>query len=198
MVLGCAGWGASAARKSPSPGQELRLWPGSAPGSSHLNLTERVVDSGGPADPQRTISQIDVPTILAYLPARPNRTAAVIIPGGGYKGLVIDTGHRQRRHQLCLRRAANRVTTAPNALATCTAYDPTPPAAPMTSTFCPGWTLPASRTAIRAVPPEVGTAAACSKLRFAGVTKPLVGARSDPRDMSVGPDQHGSRRGHGT
>src|SRR5215210_2418746 len=60
------------------------------------------------------------------------------------------------------------VTTAPNALASCTAYDPTPPAAPMIRTFCPGWSLPASRRPLRAVMPEIGTAAACSKLRFAG------------------------------
>src|ERR671918_648956 len=33
---------------------------------------------------------------------------------------------------------ATPVTWAPNALASCTANDPTPPAAPMTSTRCPG------------------------------------------------------------
>src|SRR5215204_4619331 len=61
------------------------------------------------------------------------------------------------------------VTAAPNALASCTAYVPTPPAAPMMSTFCPGWSLPASRRPLRAVIPEIGTAAACLKLRFAGL-----------------------------
>ena len=33
------------------------------------------------------------------------------------------------------------VTSAPNALAICTANVPTPPAAPMINTFCPGFTL---------------------------------------------------------
>src|SRR3712207_7737470 len=53
------------------------------------------------------------------------------------------------------------VTTAPNALASCTAYDPTPPAAPIMRTFCSGWSLPASRRPLSAVTPETGTAAAC-------------------------------------
>ncbi len=60
------------------------------------------------------------------------------------------------------------VTCAPNALASCTAYAPTPPAAPMTRTSCPAWILPAFRSACRAVTAEIGTAAACSKLRFFG------------------------------
>jgi hypothetical protein len=64
---------------------------------------------------------------------------------------------------------ATPVTWAPNVLASWTANDPTPPAAPMTSTVCPGWTAPSSRTAWRAAKPEMGTAAACSKLRLAGM-----------------------------
>src|SRR5215468_2841145 len=61
------------------------------------------------------------------------------------------------------------VTLAPDALAICTAKDPTPPAAPMTITCCPGCTRPLSRTACTAVTPEMGTAAACSKDRLTGL-----------------------------
>ena len=61
------------------------------------------------------------------------------------------------------------VTSAPKALASCTANVPTPPDAPMIRTFCPGWTWPVSRSACRAVGAEMGTAAACSKVRFAGL-----------------------------
>ena len=43
------------------------------------------------------------------------------------------------------------VTSAPNALAICTANVPTPPDAPLTSTLCPGWTCPLSRSACNAV-----------------------------------------------
>src|SRR5512132_3803245 len=61
------------------------------------------------------------------------------------------------------------VTSAPKALASCTAKLPTPPDAPMITTFCPGLTPPVSRTAWRAANPEIGTAAACSKVRLAGL-----------------------------
>jgi hypothetical protein len=45
---------------------------------------------------------------------------------------------------------------------------PAPPAAPMTSTCCPAWTSPSSRSAWRAANPEMGTAPACSKPRVVG------------------------------
>src|SRR5207237_8067624 len=81
-----------------------------------------------------------------------------------------------RLDQVHLRRAAHTpVTDAPNAFAICTAREPTPPAAPITSTVCPGRTFPSSRTARRAVVPELGTAAACSKVRFAGFGTSLSG-----------------------
>src|SRR6266496_3488979 len=61
------------------------------------------------------------------------------------------------------------VTSAPSAAAICTAYVPTPPAAPLTSTRCPARTAPTSRIPRRAVPPAIGTAAACSKVRLTGL-----------------------------
>ena len=66
------------------------------------------------------------------------------------------------------------VTSAPKALAIWTAKVPTPPEAPMISTFCPGSTRAWSRTACRAVSAETGTAAACSKERFAGLGASLL------------------------
>ena len=60
------------------------------------------------------------------------------------------------------------VTSAPNAFAICTANVPTPPDAPMISTFCPGCTFALSRTACNAVTAEMGQAVARSKERFAG------------------------------
>ena len=67
------------------------------------------------------------------------------------------------------------VTSAPIAFAICTAKVPTPPEAPMISTFSPAWTRPWSRTACRAVDPETGTAAACSNERFVGFGASLAG-----------------------
>src|SRR5579859_7559522 len=61
------------------------------------------------------------------------------------------------------------VTSAPYALAIWTANVPTPPDAPMISTFCPACTCARSRTAWSAARAETGTAAAWSKERFAGL-----------------------------
>jgi hypothetical protein len=61
------------------------------------------------------------------------------------------------------------VTCAPNALAICTANVPTPPDAPLIRTLCPAWIRPLSRSACKAVKPATGTAAACSKVRLAGL-----------------------------
>src|SRR5918993_1949213 len=60
-------------------------------------------------------------------------------------------------------------TPGPDALASWTANHPTAPAAPMTRTCCPGWTSPTSRTPWSAANPEMGTTAASSKLRAAGL-----------------------------
>src|SRR5918995_2636383 len=67
------------------------------------------------------------------------------------------------------------VTCAPNALAICTANDPTPPAAPITNTFCPDRTFPTLLRPWSAVNPVVGTVAASSKLRFVGLGASRLG-----------------------
>ncbi len=75
--------------------------------------------------------------------------------------------------------AHTAVTSAPKALASCTANVPTPPDAPVISTCCPGWTCPRSHTGCRAVKPETPTAAACSKARLAGLrASAFSGARA--------------------
>src|SRR5881296_3239407 len=60
------------------------------------------------------------------------------------------------------------VTSVSNDLAIWTANVPTPPPAPLTSTFCPGLMCPWLRRACNAVSPAIGTAADSSKERFAG------------------------------
>ncbi len=60
------------------------------------------------------------------------------------------------------------VTSAPIDTATCTANEPTPPLAPLTSTRCPDFTAPTSRIPRRAVVAAMGSAAACSNVRLAG------------------------------
>src|SRR5215831_10000156 len=76
------------------------------------------------------------------------------------------------------------VTSAPNAVASCTANVPTSPAAPLASTRCPGWTCPLSRSACNAVTPATGTAAACSNVRPALEHRRVV---ADADALSQGP-----------
>ena len=83
---------------------------------------------------------------------------------------------------------ATPVTSAPNALAICTAKVPTPPDAPMISTFCPDATCPPSRTACSAVRAEMVVAAACSKVRLVGLgaslsARPTAYSAKDPSAM---------------
>src|SRR6266568_4187782 len=68
------------------------------------------------------------------------------------------------------------VTSAPSATAIWTAYVPTPPAAPLTSTRCPARTSPTSRIPRSAVAAAIGTAAACSKVSPAGLGTTLLAA----------------------
>src|SRR5579859_4376048 len=71
------------------------------------------------------------------------------------------------------------VTVAPNVFASCTPNVPTPPAAPLTRTFCPDCTLPLSRNACNAVSAAIGMAAACSAVTFSGRKANLaVGAQA--------------------
>src|SRR2546428_12392426 len=65
----------------------------------------------------------------------------------------------------------------------------------MISTVCPAWTRPASRRPWSAVSAEIGTTAACSKLRLAGLWGELVlscrcalseGAPADAEDLVAG------------
>jgi hypothetical protein len=60
------------------------------------------------------------------------------------------------------------VTSAPKDLAICTANVPTPPAAPLIKTLCPGRMCPLSRRPCNAVNAAIGTAAACSNVPFSG------------------------------
>ena len=75
-----------------------------------------------------------------------------------------------------LRALHTPVTSAPRAAAIWTAYVPTPPPAPLTSTCWPARTWPTSRIPRIAVVAAIGTAAACSKVRLAGLGTTLSAA----------------------
>jgi len=88
----------SAAAEQP----EIRLWEGVAPGSEGADIVKETVEERGSAEhPNRTITGVTIPTITVYRPVAETNTgtAILIIPGGGYSGVIIDkTGHDYARY----------------------------------------------------------------------------------------------------
>jgi acetyl esterase/lipase len=70
----------------------IELWPhGQVPGetgpASVPNVIERSTD---PALPDRYIDTISAPYLVMYRPPRPNGSALLVVPGGGYQRIVLD------------------------------------------------------------------------------------------------------------
>ena len=72
-------------------GEEIRLWPGGAPGSEGETATEVFQPSDNPKLPKR-FTVVHYPSIYVFLPPKEkaNGMAVVIAPGGGHSQLVID------------------------------------------------------------------------------------------------------------
>ncbi|MDR7194316.1 alpha/beta hydrolase [Luteimonas terrae] len=64
----------------------LTLWPADA-GAPKGRITER---SDDPTAPDRIIEEVRAPYLAIYTPARPNGTALLVTPGGGYARIVLD------------------------------------------------------------------------------------------------------------
>ena len=76
----------------PGSAQRIALWPGGlAPGDKALAQPPQVVErSADPNLPDRYITHVSAPYLVAYRPARPNGSALLVIPGGGYQRVVLD------------------------------------------------------------------------------------------------------------
>lgn len=70
----------------------IRLWPGAAPGSEQLVLSERIdersTDLGAFND--RSVAGISVPELRVFWPQAANGASIVLAPGGGYGRVVVD------------------------------------------------------------------------------------------------------------
>ena len=79
--------------------EEIRLWPGKAPGSENWTRPEVITTS---PSGDRTISNVSDPAVTVFLPSQANATgtAVVIAPGGALRVLGWDnegvTGDRQQ------------------------------------------------------------------------------------------------------
>lgn len=72
--------------------QQIPLWPGVAPGSAGLALTETIEERSPDTTlfRDRAITGIARPSLIAYLPQQPNGCSIVLAPGGGYVRVVLD------------------------------------------------------------------------------------------------------------
>jgi acetyl esterase/lipase len=75
--------GSASAQSTPALSEPTRidLWPGKPPGDGGPSEPERLYKTGSHAG---AVSDISVPRIEVYKPARPNGTAVIVIGGGGY------------------------------------------------------------------------------------------------------------------
>ncbi len=74
-----------------APDFEIELWPGGAPGGEGVQLTEHVVDRENPFGlVDRAAHDVTRPTLSVFRPQKPDGSAILIIPGGGYRWVVID------------------------------------------------------------------------------------------------------------
>jgi acetyl esterase/lipase len=75
----------------PDPSETIDLWPGLAPGAPARLPIETVHErSTDPLFNDRYIFGVARPRMAVFRPARPNGAAALIMPGGGYRWVVID------------------------------------------------------------------------------------------------------------
>jgi acetyl esterase/lipase len=94
LITGAAGLalGAPAARAQLTAADEtLPLWPAKPPGASSGAILRRVEErSNDPAKPDRWVYGIERPALVVRRPAKPNGSAVLLVPGGGYGFLAHD------------------------------------------------------------------------------------------------------------
>lgn len=75
----------------PAQPQVIRLWPGPAPGTESWTGPEERADAVLPnLGKVHVITNVTVPTLTVFHPARPNGTAMVVVPGGAFRALPWD------------------------------------------------------------------------------------------------------------
>jgi hypothetical protein len=82
------------------PDDVIPLWPEGVPGGVPAGLTEHVVYRDNPFGLiDRAAHDITLPSLSLFRPVSPDGSAILIIPGGGYKWVVIDKeGFEGARH----------------------------------------------------------------------------------------------------
>jgi acetyl esterase/lipase len=91
----------AASQSVPDFGAEetIPLWPGAPPGGKGANLALRVQEHSSEPEKchSRALSGIARPVLCIFPAPSPNGLALLIMPGGGYRGLTIDTAFAAAR-----------------------------------------------------------------------------------------------------
>jgi acetyl esterase/lipase len=75
----------------PDPTEIIELWPNGAPGAPATLPVERIEErSKDPALSDRSVSGTHRPRLVVFRPRKPNGSALMVAPGGGYVRVVLD------------------------------------------------------------------------------------------------------------
>ena len=67
------------------------IWAGPPPGGSSVAVVESIIErSKDPTAPDRAAIHVRQPRVKVFLPAHPDGSAVLVLPGGGYQRVVLD------------------------------------------------------------------------------------------------------------
>jgi len=77
---------------STDPAEIVPLWPGIPPGGEGVNLEAKITERSGDTSAyhDRFVTNIGAPLLAVYRPEKPDGSAVLMAPGGGYVRIVID------------------------------------------------------------------------------------------------------------
>ena len=77
---------------STDPTEIVPLWPGTPPGGEGVNLSAKVTERSTDTDAfhDRFVTDVDKPFLQVFRPDKPDGSALVLAPGGGYVRIVLD------------------------------------------------------------------------------------------------------------
>ncbi|MCC2978418.1 alpha/beta hydrolase [Sphingomonas sp. PL-96] len=76
---------------APDPTEVLELWPAGAPGAPATLPVERIEErSKDPGRSDRAVTGTSRPRLVVFRPRKPNGSALLVAPGGGYVRVVLD------------------------------------------------------------------------------------------------------------